>query len=73
MLHKFLHSLGLVPPVELDLNEQKHIIMEEYERGWAVRAAQVSIFFRTKAHLLKLYSKWHLYAHFLLCCLNTAF
>ena len=55
MLHKFLHSLGLVPPVELDLNEQKHIIMEEYERGWAVRAAQVSIFFRTKAHLLKLY------------------
>ena len=45
MLHKFLHSLGLVPPVELDLNEQKHIIMEEYERGWAVRAAQVSIFF----------------------------
>jgi len=35
-----LELRGLVPPVELDLNEQKHIIMEEYERGWAVRAAQ---------------------------------
>ena len=67
MLHKFLHSLGLVPPVELDLNEQKHIIMEEYERGWAVRAAQVSIFFRTKAHLLKLFLEMASKCSFLLC------
>jgi len=34
-----LELRGLVPPVQQNLDEQKRIIMEEYEKGWAVRAA----------------------------------
>ena len=36
---------GIVPPALLSLGEQTKVIMDEFEKGWAARAAQVRIFF----------------------------
>ena len=51
----FIHSVsisGIVPPALYTLQEQTNIIMDEFEKGWAARAAQVSI-------LHGIYIRWY--------------